>query len=173
MYRKKNLLALAFALLLPMGFANAAVVSFQVVQHDESQGEVRLSSRVVEDALLGYFFDAGHIVSNSPLAVSGTSSADERLEKTSLDQAREGMCDVLVLVYTEYVQTPGDDIERASLSAIKGISWKIYDVKTGKLLKDGEQPTGNINKKDDTEKGIVRFAQSVATKINESLSKRK
>jgi hypothetical protein len=94
-------------LVLPL---SASMVSFMVVEVGLRQEANRNEySSVWEDGMMGVFFDAGHIVSNSPVM---------RLEKISegilpqeveadYQDARRGGADYFVLVFLEYVPQGG------------------------------------------------------------------
>ena len=64
MIQKKKRILLVL-LLLGTASCFCSQVSFQVVQHNNSVDSVTEEARVVEDALIDSFFDAGYIVTNS------------------------------------------------------------------------------------------------------------
>lgn len=158
------LVLLAFAL----SCAPASVIAVQVVQDDDAHDEVRSSSLVVEGSLLDYFFESGHIVTNTPPAIS-SGKDDSALLKKSMAQAKSGGCDLFIAVQVCYQRGNTSSPEANLLSVIKQISWTVYRISTGEEIASGKKSPGTVSPARDSERGIIAFAGEVAATINQSL----
>jgi hypothetical protein len=142
--KRKTLWAFLFfaALAWPL---SAATVNFLVVEtgspRPDSPGEGALpfeSSALWEACLLDVFFEAGHIVSNSPiLRLAGLRAADfpgknspggefPREVRPELEEAALGGADYLVLVLLSYPPGAGDTKKRP-----EEVDMRIYSLKPG------------------------------------------
>ncbi|MDR1785331.1 MAG: hypothetical protein LBR23_02530, partial [Spirochaetaceae bacterium] len=104
---KKNL-ALLGALLALGALAHSTEFSIQVSQCDRGNGKISDSARLFEDALMEYFFEAGHVVSNFPVTLAA--GPEEDSVSQALSDARRGSLDYLasvVLVYDRALQGAG------------------------------------------------------------------
>jgi hypothetical protein len=142
--KRKTLWAFLFFAVLGRPLS-AATVNFLVVEtgspRPDSPGEGALpfeSSALWEACLLDVFFEAGHIVSNSPiLRLAGLRAADfpgknspggefPREVRPELEEAALGGADYLVLVFLSYPPGAGDTKKRP-----EEVDMKIYSLKPG------------------------------------------
>ena len=157
-------------LLLAMTALFAKNISIQIIQNNPAtDGNVCASSSLIEQTIIGYFFDSGHIVSTSPVFI-GTDSDTASL-KSALKENAEGGMDYLVRVEVDYVPNSGNP-DLILLENIQKVSWKNYAVATGKELSAGSEKIGTVNRQNNNETGVTSFANLVAAKINAGLRAR-
>ena len=161
--------AVAIALFFAIPSAlSAASLSIQVVQHSKGQGKIFETTRVIEDSMLGYFFENGWIVSNSPIAVSqiGTDD-DEQIFYKGSDDAYYGSIRYFVTVYVDFVDLSASrNPDAVVISNISKISWKTVDVKTNAEIDHGSgKVKTSAQKNDDGERRVSSFAAEVAARI--------
>lgn len=145
-------------------------ISVQIIQNNPAtDGNVCASSSLIEQTIIGYFFDSGHIVSSSPVYI-GTEKDNGAL-KSALKENAEGGMDYLVRVEVDYTNdsTNPDAILLANISQV---SWKNYAVSTGKEVSAGSERIGSVNRQNNNENGVTSFANLVAAKINAGLRAR-
>jgi hypothetical protein len=108
--------------------------SIQIGQFDDSSANITDASLQFEDALMEYFFDAGHIVSNAPSVI--IEDPDNAPVAQAIREAREGSLEYLasvVLVYKKNVPVSSN-----SGNALQYAAWKLYDVTNGKEFSSGK-----------------------------------
>ncbi|MFA6936951.1 MAG: hypothetical protein WCQ67_01830 [Treponema sp.] len=166
--RKKTTL-----IFLLMGFAitiaNASAISFQIVQTDSTQDKVRASSYEIEDTLMNYFFNAGHIVTNSVTVIANDSDKKNDVYKKAFNEAVDGQCDFLITMNIEYDVNSSTGPDLSLLSNIKEIYWEITEINTGKKIKTGKERIGKVSAIDDSEQGIQAVANKIASIINKTI----
>ncbi|MBQ7159228.1 MAG: hypothetical protein IJS09_07395 [Treponema sp.] len=161
---------LVCGLLLSMAALFAKNISVQIIQNNPAtNGNVCASSSLIEQTIIGYFFDSGYIVSSSPVYI-GTDKDSGSL-KTALKENAEGGMDYLVRVEVDYT-ADSTNPEAILLANIKQVTWKNYAVSTGKELSAGSEKIGTVNRQDNNENGVTSFANLVAAKINAGLRAR-
>ena len=166
---RKKLLAALGCLVLGTAAACAQVISFQIIQRDTVQTEIRSVSYMLENGLFDYFFNKGYIATNSPTAVSGSEAEARSVAYAALSEASEGLCDYFVSVS---IDCAGSSTNPAALllSNIRGVSWNVFDVKTGTELSSGSKaPT--LTARNNNEKGVKSFSAQVAAEIESALPK--
>lgn len=161
--------ALVFVLLCLFAKVQAQVVSFQIIQHDSSQTEVRTSSYIIENALFDFFFDKGYVVTNSPTVSTFDEDDDLAVYNRSMIDAKIGRCKWFVVVFADYDVSASPNPKGAFLSNIKSVSWTLYDASTGRKLDSGEKIVGPVPDKKNNEKGISAFTFELAADLLESL----
>ena len=98
---KKNLLfAFTFLFFLPAVYSKN--INFQVVQNNPGFDTVFAVSNLFEQALSDFFFESGHIVSNSPVFIKEDSQSDSAELKKALADTLLGGMDVLVRLEIKY-----------------------------------------------------------------------
>ncbi len=146
----------------------AAAISIQVVQHSKGQAKIFETTRVIEDSLLGYFFENGYVVSNSPIAVAqvGTDD-DEQIFYKGSDDAFYGSIRYFVTIYVDFIDLAASkNPDAVALSNISKISWKTVDVKTNTEIDKGSgKVKSTVAKNDDGELRVSHFAEEVAARI--------
>ncbi|MBQ2314913.1 MAG: hypothetical protein II187_08405 [Treponema sp.] len=152
--------------------AAAAAISFQIIQHDPAQDEIRSSSYVIEGVFFDYFFDKGFIVTNSPTAVSSSTAEDKVVYYGALEDARNGGCDYFVALVTEYDAKLSKNPQAVLLSNISDFSWEIFDVHSGNKIASGSKSPGSVDTRKDNSDGVSNFARLIARLIEQSLSGR-
>lgn len=145
-------------------------ISVQIIQNGPAMnGNVCASSSLIEQTIVGYFFDSGYIVSSSPVFIGN--DKDVNSLKSALQENAEGGMDYLVRVEVDY--TPETSNPNAILLAnIKQVTWKNYAVSSGEELSAGSETIGTVNRQNNNENGVTSFANLVAAKINAGLRAR-
>lgn len=177
---KKNLFYF-FTFLVLLSACYSKNINFQVVQNvpgynynvqeqDQQEDEVFAVSSLFEQALSDFFFESGHIVSNSPVSIKKDSQSDAAELKRALIDTVLGSMDVLVrleiLYDEERAKTPGALV----LSSIRQVEWNNYNPKTGKVISRGTALPEKSAQKENGETEVYKFASSVAAKISSTLS---
>lgn len=150
----------------------AMTISFEILERNSLESNVKESSYLIEDALFDYFFDKGIVASNSLTCVSDSEKKDEQLFRKSLGEAREGSLDyfIEILVFYENGNSSLSSSSNSSITNIKKISWKLIDVKSDNLVASGNE--NPLNKKFDDEKfGIYELTKNFADEIFSTIMK--
>ena len=121
--KKRMLLIL---MLIGTSFCYARQVSFQIVQHNNSAEEVTEEAKVVEDALIGSFFDFGYIVTNSNASLAKNYVDDNKLWKIGMNEAVSGGSDYFVQVVLEFTEKFDETINK-NVMVLDKASYKIND----------------------------------------------
>ena len=124
-------LSLLLILIFCASFCFANQISFQIVQHDESQDSVSEDSMTIEDSVLNNFFEYGYIVTNSDAAISESESQDEKLYKIGQNDAFNGYSDYFIQIKLYYVRT---EQTLSKNSDLYQIDFSITSIKTGKKI---------------------------------------
>jgi hypothetical protein len=132
MYLKRFLGAAGLSLLWTASLS-AATVSFLVIETGLGQGEGRKDfSSLWETGLMDVFFDAGHIVSNSPVmrlqVVPEEEFPGDALAE--LDEAREGGVDFFIIALLDYRGSPPEGNQRPP----RAISLRLFSINPYRLL---------------------------------------
>jgi len=148
----KHLGSIAVLLVILAFPVSASMVSFQLVEtglnEEASSGHY---SRLWESGLMSVFFDAGYIVTSSPVArMNFTSHVIEQ----SLNEAVEGGADYFVLGFIEYNTHRGRALP-------VGIALRIFDSNSRQLIHEQNFPAGTG--RNDSEE--FQLAQSVGRVI--------
>ncbi len=167
---RKKLLGAAVSLFFSVCAASAAAISFQIIQHDSIQDEIRSASYVVENSLFDYFFNRGYIATNSPTAITSSSAEDKTVIYAALSEASEGLCDYFISVAVDFSENSTNPAALI-LSNIKQVSWNVYDVKKGELLASGKKEP-KLTQSNNNERGLKNFMSNVAVEIESSIAKK-
>lgn len=168
----KKIFIFALALIfLPCAFSKN--INFQIVQNTPGQEQVFVVSQVFEQALADFFFESGHIVSNSPVFIKSDEEGDLVELKRTLIETTLGSMDFLVRLQINYSSDSAQNPKVYLLEFVKDVTWKNYDASTGKLISSGSANPGNIDKNENNETGVYNFASLVASKISSGLKKSK
>ena len=120
-------------------------LSIQIIQNNPGQDKVWATSYLFEQSITDYFFDAGDIVSSSPVWISDTDEKNQSALRASLAENLEGGMEVLVRVELFYNAKDTSNPEAFLLDNIKGVAWKGYSVKTGlELFQGSAKPEKNV-----------------------------
>lgn len=144
----------------------ATTISFEILERNSLESNVKESSYLIEDALFEYFFDKGIVSSNSLTCVSDSEKKDEQLFRKSLGEARQGSLDyfIEILVFYEKANSSGISSSSSQITNIKKISWKLIDVKSDNLVASGTENPLNKNFADE-KIGIYELTKNFADKI--------
>ncbi len=143
-------------------FANQ--ISFQIVQHDDSQDSVSEDSLVIEDSVLNNFFEYGFIVTNSDAAISESKAQDEKLYKIGQGDAFNGFSDYFIQINLYYERT--EETLSAS-SDLYEIDFSITSIKTGKRIADRSMKNLKIDR---TKKNnLVKVSSDLVNEISKAL----
>ena len=165
---KKNLLfAFTFLFFLPAIYSKN--INFQVVQNNPGFDTVFAVSNLFEQALSDFFFESGHIVSNSPVFIKEDSkSASAELKRALADTLLGGM-DVLVRLEIKYDEKTANSAGALLPNSVKSVSWQNYNPKTGKIISDGSIFPEKVDASNNNEAELYKFASSVAAKVSSTL----
>ena len=124
----KRLVSMVILLLLLVFPASASMVSFLVVETGLSEETITQYGSLWEGGLMDVFFDAGHIVTNSPIARMEKRPAEDLSGYIEVDfyEATRSGADYFVLGFLEF-QNKDARIPNAMVI-------KIYDTNTEKLV---------------------------------------
>ena len=134
----KRLGGMAALLMLLVFPASASMVSFQLVETGTSgRGSSSEFSNLWESGLMAAFFDAGHIVTSSPIMQAGNASGPDlngKIEE-SLTEAAEGGAAYFIVGFIEY------NAQRGRLLPV-GILLKVYDSNSRQRIYEQSFPAG-------------------------------
>ena len=143
-------------------FANQ--ISFQIIQHDDSQDSVSEDSLVIEDSVLNNFFEYGFIVTNSDAAISESKAQNEKLYKIGQGDAFNGFSDYFIQINLYYERT--EETLSAS-SDLYEIDFSITSIKTGKKIADRSMKNLKIDR---TKKNnLVKVSSDLVNEISKAL----
>lgn len=169
---KKNLIAVIAFLFAANGIF-AKNINFQIVQNNPGTEEVFVTSYLFEQAMVDFFFESGHIVSNSPAIIYSDETGDKDELKKALVETTIGSMDILVRVFVNYDQVNAKNPKVFLLELVKSVSWKSYSGSTGKLISEGSLLPGPIDSTNNNESGIYNFASLAASKVSAGLKNAK
>ncbi|MBP5451522.1 MAG: hypothetical protein J6Y16_04725 [Treponema sp.] len=162
---RKHLFSMILFAAIAVASSYASVISFQVIQHDDTQSAVRATSYVMENALFDYFFDKGFIVTNSPAAASEDEYEDKTIYYRSMAEAKLGKCKYFVVILADYQAGISNNPGGIFLSHIKNVDWTVYDAESGAKLASGGRKPKVVSERLDNERGISSFMAEVAQDI--------
>lgn len=160
-------------ILLIFAAINAFSMSFslQVIQRDTPTEDVIESSYLVEQTVLDYFFDRGCIVSSNAIIVSKNDEADDKNAlRHSFVEAKVGCMDLIIHLNLYFNIKESTNPEAVLLSNLKGASWEIVSLETGKRIAHGEGKPGAVTEKNNNSYGIESFAKDIAKNIQTALA---
>jgi hypothetical protein len=130
----KRLVSMAVLLLLLVFPVSASTVSFLVVQTGLGEKTITQYGSLWEAGLMEVFFDAGHIVTNSPIARMEKRPDEDLSGPIELDfnEARVGGADYFILGFLEFKDS----------SVPNAMIVKIYSTDTEKLIFERSFPAG-------------------------------
>ena len=149
-------------------FCFANQISFQIVQHDESQDSVSEDSMTIEDAVLNSFFESGYIVTNSDAAISNSENQDEKLYKIGTNDAFNGYSDFFVQIKLFYERTEQTLVNSSDLYKIDFV---IAKPKTG--TKIAQKTISNIKVEAGKKNNLVKISSDLVNQINKALRENK
>ena len=135
----KRLLSMAVLLVLFVFPSFASMVSFLVVETGiEEESVTTQHGSLWEGSLMSVFFDAGHIVTNYPVARMAKMPEEDLSGKIMVDfyEALEGGADYFILGYLEYRNSGGTAVPVM-------ITLKLYSTDSQELLFEQNFPSGN------------------------------
>ncbi|MBR4375072.1 MAG: hypothetical protein IKO57_02960 [Treponema sp.] len=167
---KKYFFAFIFAFASAAAFSRANSVSIQIIQNNPGQEKVWVTSQLFEQSVINFYFDAGRIVSNSPIYISSNDSDENRKAlRAALIENNDGGMDYLVRIELFYKSSNSSVPDIPKLANVEKVEWKVYNVGTGIELSSGSKKPGKINSSNDNEIGIERFAYAVAKDVTSSI----
>ena len=150
----KRLVSLAILLLLLVFPSFASMVTFLVVETGLDEGAANTQhSSIWEGALMSVFFDAGHIVTNHPIARM-EKKPDKDLSGSIMIgfiEAIEGGSEYFILGFLEYVNN-------GEMMIPIGIIIKLYRTDSEELIFEQNFPAGNSRSLGEE----IQMAQNVA-----------
>ena len=147
---------------------HAASLTFQIVQHCENLKNVCESSLKMEDEIMNGFFEAGYIVSNIPAVISASEVEDDKIFKDGVNEAAGSSLDNFLAVHIYFDKQAIAGGKEPDFSNIYAISWKMGEVKDGRIIDNGQL---SIKKTDrtDSESNIKKTAQEFVSHIQKIL----
>jgi len=170
---RKIFAILAFSLLSGLCFAKS--LSIQVVQNNKVavEDQVFAVSDWVEQTIVDFFYESGHIVTTSPcVLLSEDNDENKKNLMTALKDTFLGGMDVLIRVRVDYNDAK-DNPNILLLDYIKHAEWTIYDSRSGKVITSGTLDPEPVTLENNNEKGITKFASIIAGDISSGLLKAK
>jgi hypothetical protein len=136
----KRLLSIALLFMLLTFSASASTLSFLVVETGLNDGiaSPQSSSRIWEEGLMAFFFDAGHIVTNNPILRMNEQVPAEiqgTIVEYDFNEAITGGAEYFVLGFLEY------EIQGSRVTAVK-MNIKIYSTLPEGLVYEQVFPAG-------------------------------
>ena len=154
MKKFRNIITFAAVLIFSAAFANASVISFQIIQHDKSQNEVRASSYIIENALF---------------ETTDGAAGDMKVFSRSFYEAKLGHCNYFIVLTVDYDVRASRNPKGNFLSNINSVSWQVYDTVSSKVILEGSRDVGKVSAQRNNEKGIESFACEIAADIYDGL----
>ena len=171
--KKRLLTAFLLTGALTLSSAMANTLSIQIVQNYGAQKDPCAISYLIEQSVIDFFFEAGHIVSNSPVRVVEGGDKDAAALKASLKETLEGGMDYLVAITVNYaVDRELTDSDPMLLQYIKNVDWTIYAAATGRPLASGSKKP-RLSGGNNNEQGIIGFSSMLASQISAGLKTRR
>lgn len=112
--------------------AYAESVTIALAQNAQAPAVALEMSRTIEDEILNDYFDGGHIVSNMPIAMEGSSFKKKNF---SVKEAAFGYSDYVIAVYLEYGPDEiKDEEKKTSYAELRSIVWRVVLVSSSKVV---------------------------------------
>lgn len=148
-------------LILTVSLCFSASLTILVNQRDASGKVIFENTRIYEDGLINYFFEAGTIVSNEPVCLD---SEYKGSYQAALDASKSGYIEYLV-VFTLSAN--------ADTQELSHVDWKIIQVWSGNIIEEGSIKAPVITDKKDIERGILKFAEQNGVLVLKAIAKRR
>lgn len=157
---RKFFLSVCFLILSEFCFCQQ--ISFQIVQHDSFSNDITEQSLIIEDELVGMFFENGFIVTNSPTVSSSTETQDETFWKTGLKDAKDGFSDYFVQIKLYFSKKNKNDEK----SVFNKAEWTLVSAKNGKELKKN---TVKTSKSADINEDLYLVTENIFNEIKKAI----
>lgn len=144
----------------------AKSLSIQIIQNNPGQERIWATSYLFEQNITDYFFDAGDIVTSSPIWISASDEKNRGALSASLAENYDGGMEYLVRVELFYNTSESSNPEAFLLENIKKVQWKAYALSTGAQIFEGSAVPEKPSAKTNNEMGLSQFAGYVAYEIN-------
>jgi hypothetical protein len=164
----KKTFALCVCLLAVRVMSYALPFSFQINQFDMAKTEISEASFMFEDIMLGYFFDAGYIVSNLPPKV--VNDPHNIPETRAIDDARDGCLDYVALIVLVFDRNAKQSTSDESKFLFTQAAWKLYRVSDGRLISSGKIASSDFAGKD-AETTLKNCARNLSLNLDSVLKK--
>lgn len=129
--RFRTCVSLLFSLL-AVASAQAATVTVAIAQNAAAPALALEMSRTVEDEIMGFFFDSGHIVTSNALAMNDSSFDDLSF---GVNEASEGFADYLVTARLTYgADERKDELLGITFAELRTITWRVVRLSTGTMV---------------------------------------
>jgi len=110
----------------------AETVTISVIQNENAPAIASDMSHTIEDEILGSYFDAGQIVSNSDIRFDGVQFTEKNF---GIKDAAQGFSDYLIAILLNY--NPGeisDTEKKTSWAELDSLVWRVVRVSDSKIL---------------------------------------
>jgi len=125
-------LTFCFILLFVLSALSAETVTISVIQNETAPSIASDMSHTIEDEILGSYFDAGHIVSNSDIRFDGIQFTEKNF---GIKEAAQGFSDYLIAILLNYNPVEIHDTEKkTSWAELTSLVWRVVRVSDSKIL---------------------------------------
>jgi len=131
MHFSKSLMV-CFILFTAICSLQAETVTISVIQNESAPAIAAEMSHTIEDEILGSYFDAGQIVSNSDVRFDGVRFTEKNF---GIKEAAQGFSDYLIAILLNY--SPGeiqDTEKKTSWAELDSLVWRVVRVSDSKIL---------------------------------------
>lgn len=138
----RRLLSILLLAITTTAFAAAQTITITVVQ-DESAPEVALDmSRVLEDEMLGCYFESGKIVTNTDIALDGKKYYEKNY---GVKNAAHGLSDYVLIVYMQYgAGEKKHEKLNVKYAELKKASWRLVHVLSIETIAEQDLDLGSV-----------------------------
>jgi hypothetical protein len=171
----RHSLPAAFAvtfLVAALGALPAETVTIAVVQNESAPAIAIDMSQTIEDELMGNYFDAGHIVSNTAIRNDGSKFEESNF---SVKEAAFGLSDYLVVVSLGYgPAVMKDEAKKLTWAELVSLKWKVVRVQNSLIVAEQSVDVSKIKVTDfDPYKQSRLVADTVGEQTLDAIAKSK
>ncbi len=148
---------------------HAQSIEIQIIQHDNSQKNIRKPTEIIENTIMDNFFNDGRIITNAPIAAEFNNQMDSRIVKSAVKEASGGMCQYLIVLTIDYKKNAALNPATENLDLMDKISWKLIDTQSGKEIASKNYKINKVSKANNSADGIKLLADELFSDILKSL----
>lgn len=128
--------------ILCLTYISAETVTVTVVQNENAPAIALQMSQAIEDEILGDYFNAGQIVSNTQVRYDGSHYSEKNF---GIKEAAFGLSDYLVVINLQY--GPGEVVDKdkqITYAELNVLDWRLVKVLTSEVLVEKSINVKNI-----------------------------
>ncbi len=148
---------------------HAQSIEIQIIQHDNSQKNIRKPTEIIENTIMDNFFNDGRIITNAPIAAEFNNQMDSRIVKSAVKEASGGMCQYLIVLTIDYKKNAALNPATENLDLMDKIGWKLIDTQSGKEIASKNYKINKVSKANNSADGIKLLADELFSDILKSL----